>query len=50
MCLCLQKTVTTETNLSAKGSVTIAVETPMNLTSGNNITGEFFLRLMHQKC
>ncbi|XP_062301041.1 mucin-2-like [Scomber scombrus] len=34
------ETVTADINLSAKGSMTTAVETPLNVTSGDNNTGE----------
>ena len=41
--LCLQETVTAEMNLSAKGSMTTAVETPLNVTSGDNKGGTFMI-------
>ena len=41
--LCLQETVTAEMNLSAKGSMTTAVETPLNVTSGDNNKGGTFM-------
>ncbi|CAK6973765.1 uncharacterized protein LOC121906603 [Scomber scombrus] len=34
------ETVTADINLSAKGSMTTAVETPLNVTSGDNNTGQ----------
>ncbi|CAK6984626.1 uncharacterized protein LOC128359511, partial [Scomber scombrus] len=38
------ETVTADINLSAKGSMTTAVETPLNVTSGDNNTGQTAFR------